>query len=173
MHLKSVTIESLETVLKDIEALAELSGKELTREIEQYNAVQATSLAEYHAETSIKLETFRSVISCGQSALKSATLINGGAAVALLAFIGHVWGKDLSSLVLNGLSFSLLLFVFGVLCSAIASGTTYLAQAFYDGDWDKTAQTINAISILLVLGSYVLFFLGAYKAYSIFLLNGI
>lgn len=36
------------------------------------------------------LELFRSVIISGQSAIKSSFLLNGGAAVALLAFIGHL-----------------------------------------------------------------------------------
>ena len=114
---------------------------------------------------------FRSVISYGQSALKSATLINGGGAVALLAFIGHVWSSQLSRVMVTGLGFSLLLFVLGVLCASVASGTTYLSQGFYHEAHERLGKTIHAITILLVIGSYVFFAFGAYNAYLTFLLN--
>src|SRR5687768_1096239 len=94
---ESVTIQSLESVLTEIEAVAELSGKELeltNREVQSRACVLA-----------------------------------------------------------------------------IAAGTTYLAQAFYEGDRDKPAQRINIISIILVAGSYVSFCLGAYRAYTTFLLT--
>jgi len=39
---------------------------------------------------------FKSVIDAGTVALRSATLINGGAAVALLAFIGNIWEKGVA-----------------------------------------------------------------------------
>ena len=43
---------------------------------------------DYARETS--LEMFRSVITTGQSALKATMLLNGGAAVAMLAFVGKL-----------------------------------------------------------------------------------
>ncbi|MGI8426184.1 MAG: hypothetical protein ACR2M4_06230 [Actinomycetota bacterium] len=39
------------------------------------------------------LEMLRATVLTGQSALKSALLINGGAAVALLAFVGSIWNS--------------------------------------------------------------------------------
>ena len=43
---ESVTIDSLESVLRRIDELSDLSGKELAREIEHYKAVSAASLAD-------------------------------------------------------------------------------------------------------------------------------
>ena len=84
------------------------------------------------------VEMFRSVIAAGQNAMRSATLINGGAGVALLAFIGHVWDKALTPNIVRGLTWSLLLFMSGVLTSAMAGGTTYVCQALYAREWERT-----------------------------------
>jgi hypothetical protein len=55
------------------------------------------NLAQFKAQNTTNLtgwvENFRSVISYGQLAIKSAMLENGGAAVAVLAFIGNLWSK--------------------------------------------------------------------------------
>ena len=84
--------------------------------------------AELARRLMVETENFKSVILTGQSALKSAILINGGAAVALLAFIGHVWKPDYLRTASINLVGSLQWFVFGVLSAAIAAGGTYAAQ---------------------------------------------
>jgi hypothetical protein len=52
----------------------------------QWKLQHKSNLAEYKASAEFSLEQLRSVIVAGQAALKSAILINGGAAVALLDF---------------------------------------------------------------------------------------
>ncbi len=113
-------------------------------------------------------DMFHSVIATGQTALKSALLINGGAAVALLAFIGNVWVKGTSQAAVNSLTSSIASFSFGVLLAAIASGTTYLTQYGHHHKWGKLAVAFHVITVALVLASYVLFALGTYNAYSAF-----
>jgi hypothetical protein len=120
----------------------------------------------------------------GQGALKAALLINGGASVALLAFIGTTIVKDTKNCLSLLLCFSMLLFVFGVLCAAIASGVTYVA-----GLVDSLAEPVdasnvnekkasksnfwfwffNGAAITLVILSYVLFFIGFLNAYFAFI----
>ncbi len=139
--------------------------------MEHYKAQNAANLAQYEAERSRSLESFRSVILTGQAALKSAILINGGASVALLAFLGHIWNTEPPAPVVAGLTQSLLFFLIGVLLSAMAAGTTYLTQAFYDGGWDKTGMGINFINILLVVSAYYLYLKGGLAAYSTFVLH--
>ena len=62
------------------------------QEMQKWKAQHKNQLAQYNAERAAELsfdiEMFKSVIIAGQAALKSAILINGGATVALLAFIG-------------------------------------------------------------------------------------
>jgi hypothetical protein len=50
----------------------------------------ASDLAGYAAQTAADLELFKSVISTANIAIKSLININGGAAVELLAFVGHL-----------------------------------------------------------------------------------
>jgi hypothetical protein len=77
------------------------------------------------------VEMFRSVIQAGQNALRSAFLMNGGASVALLAFVGHL--SSVAPKKVPMLAPSLATFVGGVLVAALASGVTYLSQWFYAG----------------------------------------
>lgn len=40
------------------------------------------------------IETFKSLFVFGQAAIKTSVLLNGGSAVALLTFVGNLWGKS-------------------------------------------------------------------------------
>ena len=97
-------------------------------------------MAHYDAQQKYSLEMFRSVIIYGQAALKSSILINGGAAVALMAFIGKIWGTELAVPAVEALTAAVLLFAFGVLASALGTGSTYVTQFSYMRDWNKTAM---------------------------------
>lgn len=68
-------------------------------------------------------EHFRSVISMAELALKSAILINGGACIALLTFIGNSSGLANQIIV-----FGLFAFASGVFLGALATFFGYLAQ---------------------------------------------
>ena len=85
------------------------------REFEKWKMQHQSNLAQYDAQNAWELQMFKSVILAGQTALKSTILINGGAAVALLAFIGSVWDKTTDENVVRKLLISMLLFVAGVI----------------------------------------------------------
>jgi hypothetical protein len=127
-----------------------------------YNAQVAFEVANY-------TESFKAVIQAGQTALKSAILINGGAAVALLAFIGSLWSSSPSIKVVESLSSSMQFFVFGVLSSAIATGIVYLAQYANMLKKSWTFRILNFISIILVIFSYICFVTGSYYGFQAFL----
>lgn len=117
-----------------------------------------------------QLEMFRSVITSGQSAMKSAFLLNGGAAVALLAFIGHL--AEINPIKVASFASGLLPFTLGVLAIAVTSGLTYLSQWLYASSnprAQKTGFVLNILCILLGLGSYVLFAWGLFTAQRLFL----
>lgn len=59
-------------------------------QLEKYKADLQRWVSENNHRHEAQLEMFRSVITAGQGAIKSAFLLNGGAAVALLAFIAHL-----------------------------------------------------------------------------------
>lgn len=165
--------------ISDLEAYAETLQDTAEKTPEDVAAGEA-ALAEYQVNLSAwvasrqqlherQLEMLRAVITIGQSALKSALLINGGAAVALLAFVGKIWGDVESKGTLEVLSIALISFVFGVLSSAMAAGATYFSQSGYSSDSGRIIKWVGdggrVIAILFVFGGYFLFGRGAWLAY--------
>lgn len=144
--------------------------------IVKYKAECDLKCEQYKAECDLNLEEyklkFQATVQSGQAALKSAFLINGGAAVALLAFIGNAWTKTQANI--NGLGFPLLLYVFGVLFPAVASGLTYLSQCQYgksikdDDHFARSARKIKWVVIVFVILSYFLFAIATFFAYRFF-----
>jgi hypothetical protein len=134
----------------------------------------------YKATQAHNLEMFRATNTAGQSALRTSFLMNGGASVAILTFIGHLATNTSGKVPIHLLAPSLAIFVFGVLLVAFASGATYLAQLFYEQwsyaqwshagkQWAKTTGfVLNTMAIVFGFVSYVFFAWGACKAYSVF-----
>ena len=164
-----VELEVLKKYLAHIiSKLGESSGELPEADLERYRAELAMWVQEQDIKAQHSIAMFQSVIASGQSALKASFLINGGSAAALLAFIGTMWGQ--SQCLSKSLAASLLYFMYGVLISAFASGTTYLSQASYAGSsqWSqKIGNVVNAISIICVLLTYLCFYLGIDSAYSV------
>ena len=59
-------------------------------ELEKYKAELQVWIEQSKGSHLSKLEMFRSVIQAGQNAIRSSFLLNGGATVAMLAFIGKL-----------------------------------------------------------------------------------
>lgn len=121
----------------------------------------------------INLEMFRSVIASGQGAIKSAFLLNGGAAVALLAFLAHLMKTESDKVA--DFSFCLLLVGGGALAVAVTSGLTYLTQWLFNSESSyapKAGFVCNIFSIVFVLISYGLFLWGLLEAYRTFVAYG-
>ena len=70
------------------------------------------------------LETYKSLINIGTQGLKALQLLNGGAIVALLAYLGQAK----AGVVTNQISCSLLLFIIGLSISTLAFLFAYLTQ---------------------------------------------
>src|SRR5690348_15897112 len=107
-----VPVENLERFAAELERTAAESPEGVSAgeaSMEAYKAKLAAlgnSLQQQHESN---LEMFRTVIVTGQSALKSALLINGGAALAILAFVGHIWGNAKTPHILPSLTHGLAL----------------------------------------------------------------
>ncbi len=119
------------------------------------------------------LEMFRTVVEYGRDALKAAMLINGGAAVAVLAFIGNIWTIEGSDDAVRSLACAVAMFGFGVLFAAVSSAFTYITQYFYNMDtvfgpenptlglkYRKIAISFHCIVLFLVFSSFGLFCAG-------------
>lgn len=127
-----------------------------------------SNLAHYRAVHETNLEMFKSVIEAGRTALTSCILVNSGATVALLAYLGNYLSKNPTAEPSQELVLGLVLFATAVLLGAVAAGVRYLSQASYFNDRHCTGTGLNIFSIVLVVGAYVLFGFGIYEAYQAF-----
>ncbi|MFC6122584.1 hypothetical protein ACFPZP_16135 [Citrobacter bitternis] len=121
------------------------------------------------------LETFKVTITAGSNAVKALMLLNGGASVAFLAFIGNLWisGKmnDALPLLVNALT----TFCYGVGLAVCCSGFTYFCQFLVQLNFIKdmkslsiSAHLMNALAVICGLISIILFFRGVHIASLLF-----
>lgn len=166
---KTVRVSAFESFLdsleKAIDEQGELDKLEFESKLASFRAEHERNIAWYEAQQSHYLEMFRSVIQVGQSALKSIILINGGAAVSMLAFIGNLASKQrLSTEAMTLLTGPMLFFAMGVLSGALGTGGTYLSQLFYAQEKKKAGIFFHVVTIALVIMAYVFFAVGAFAA---------
>ncbi len=164
----AIDYKMIDGYLGEVEKLAETDTMFDAVAIAQINAEQAGILAESKRAADADLEMLRSVISHSVEAYKAGLLINGGAAVALLALVGHSLSARAESRFTDGLAGPLLWFVVGVMLAAITSGVAYLTQRLYQMRWIKSAGASNLVAVLLMLASYAAFLVGCIGAYRVF-----
>jgi hypothetical protein len=114
------------------------------------------------------IEFYKSGNMAGQAALKSAILINGGAAVALLAFIGGIFNASQNCEIITQLSNAMFYFVAGVLIGAIATGIVYIGQFVIAYEKFRLSLILNFFSWALVISCYILFLAGVIIAFKVF-----
>ena len=163
-------IAYLSVFKKDVSEQEHFDELRHSAQLEEYKAKNASQLAEYEAQNSRALAMFDSVISYGQMSLKSAILINGGAAVAILALIGNIWSQHISPPTVELLARSILLFSLAALGGAFGIGCTYLCQKLYAGGYRRLGHTLTGFVILFVVFvCYGGFVWGVFDAYHAFL----
>ncbi len=179
----------LEQLKKSAEVEIEVS-RELARYAHERNLEHYRSTIQTVSKSSASM--FSAVLETGASAVKSVILINGGAAVALLAFLSNAWGKGIVNSGMNILSYSLYMFGLGVFFGAISMGFRFLSQACYGHALEQTIKTIldkldkqtpfqtpdsrvrklghffQFLSIIAGLAAYIAFFWGLNKAITAF-----
>jgi hypothetical protein len=125
-------------------------------------------MIEWNTKNLWNMEMFKAGNVSGQAALKSAILINGGAAVALLAFIGSIFTASENREIVIKLAGAMSYFVWGVLSGAIASGVVYVGQFVYACEKRLAGYILNGLSWLLVISCYILFVIGVVLAFKVF-----
>ncbi len=73
------------------------------------------------------IETYRGMIALATGALKAVLFLNGGAAIALLAFLSNIWGWEGDSGALD-LVVPMIWFVAGLVMGGVGFLTAYLTQ---------------------------------------------
>lgn len=156
--IKFINIDSLDQFLKT----AEDSETSRRQDDDKFAELEHQSrLTQYNAEAELSRRLLDAAMDFAAGALKAVLLINGGAAIAVLSFLGNrndvelTWFPD-----------SLVSFTVGVLCAAIASGFAYVAQICY-AETNKLSpgKYFRCFAVTSVVLSYVAFALGAYFAF--------
>lgn len=145
-------------------------------ELERYRFNLTNWQAEVQRDHESNLELLRASVQTGEMALKMALLINGGAAVAFLAFLGTAWASVSSvgaKALLAGAMFS---FVKGVLAVGFAAAFGYICQIGFAGQLGKQSEKIGEVfrvfAILLVFWSFWEFYAGCSMTVDAFLGGG-
>lgn len=116
------------------------------------------------------LETYRSLISISVQGLKTLLLVNGGAVVALLTFLGH---SPLDSSVAQDFSEPIRWFIFGLAACVLAFMFAYWTQyAFFNnGRKDYNGPNYKCLqygTALLAVLSFIFFTLGSFSSIDVF-----
>jgi len=156
----SITTESLEHLLNVLD-----SGQ-VDRDLGLIIAAQQeAATAKYRARVESGLELFRSVIQSGHAARKSLFLLNGGAAVAVLALVGHLSTSAITAGLVNKFACPLLWFAVGLVLAATASCFTYLVQTAFAARKKRRGRLLNYLTMSLSAGSIIAFIVGGATAY--------
>jgi hypothetical protein len=136
--------------------------------LERFRTANEAYLAGYRMTGDIQLEAFRSVLASGQSAMRASMVVNGAAATALLAFVGHLVALPDPRPAISQFASPLLCFVCGVLFSAVGFGVTYVTQGLHSTGYGKAGAATNFAGIALIVASYGGFAAAAWILYEIF-----
>ena len=122
-----------------------------------------------------QLETYKSLVTVSMEGLKAALLINGGAIVALLAFMGQ---SEIGTALANDLRLPIAWFGWGVVLSALAFLCSYFTQlALYNERfpggkyWPKRHRPFLMAGVLAFLATVILFGCGSYTSIDAFAKN--
>lgn len=110
-----------------------------------------------------KLETYKSLMVYGNNAVKFVLLVNGGATIALLTFLGDFLKNGNVSI---GMGWPLACFLLGIVVGGVANLTAYLTQlALFNESSDNKQKTGHQIwlyrTLYLIIGGIALFSFGA------------
>jgi hypothetical protein len=123
------------------------------------------ALEQYKAQISSNLEVTKAVFVFAGATLKSAILINGGAAVAVLSFLSGIIKENPHNSIIGMLASSMACFVLGVLFSAVSAGLAYLTQYFYAYHNDVIGKKYHRITAIVIIASYLAFLFGSFFSY--------
>jgi hypothetical protein len=114
---------------------------------EKTTAYEATlRRQEMHWQSSVDFvrHNDRAAIDIGIAALKTAALINAGASVALLAFVGQLWNKGAGHVIVSHILHSGVPFVWGLLSASGSFAVAYFYQSALTALAHHEVKTISA-----------------------------
>lgn len=165
MGLESLSMATLDQMVAKARETAKHTPPELARyevALENHRFWLANKNARWNNRRESQRDMTNHTINTGANALKASTLINGGAAVALLAFTGQVQATASNAGLLLSFSVALGFFAAGVLLATLATGATYVSQAAFGKEfatWNSKAgvrwRTVAIAGVFLSFAMFV------------------
>lgn len=160
---ESLSIEGFEQYLEE---LSKETTKSKDIQLAEYTAQHQANIEKYREDRAEWRELFKATTLHAQSTLKLLSILNGGAAVALLAFIGKIWTQDFSSTeIAVYLPVALLVYCVGVGFSGLAQVFSFASQHLFTYSSDKCAEAVRGFALSCAIAALLAFFSGSYVAY--------
>jgi hypothetical protein len=131
-------------------------------------AEEAAKLERYKYQFEWHLENTRALVQLSQGALRAATLVNAGAAVAILAYLGAKAGQGINISVFAN---ALVWYALGVVLATLATGTAYWSQLLYGNSDQKTQERgkhPHVATVVLYVLAILSFAVGCWSTYTSF-----
>jgi hypothetical protein len=177
-----VEVVEIDRLLAHIDAVTkavEESGHVSPAALEESRRRWEQGLENYRAYLSsshdVAARLFESVIATAQSATRLLFAMNGAAAIAILAFLGHL--ASANPPMMQPFSWPLTLFTGGVALAGLVGGFTYLAQLAYSSaaeneSYRRIGNSVRVVAIVFWLGGLAAFVWGLLASVGIFRMFG-
>ncbi len=160
---EGITEINADNLISYLDRVIEGEGSSEFVDKERYKAELQLWVEKNKVSHSLEIEEFRAIIMQGQNALKTALIMNGGATIAILAFLGKL--SDSAPSHIANFSTAMNVFICGIFFAGLSSGLTYLAQLLGSAKTESSYRNwkwLNALVIVMGLTSYGLFIYGAF-----------
>ena len=119
-------------------------------------------------------ESLKTTIAYAAGGMKALFMVSGGAAVAMLAFIGHLVTLQKTGVTIRPFVDALGWYFFASLLGSAAFLMSYLSQFFHTGtifteETSRFGHVFHGLAVLVVVASYVSCLWGMFVAYKAFL----
>jgi hypothetical protein len=131
-------------------------------------------MSTYRARRQVdRLKKYDTVVSSGQSALRALLTMNGGATIAFLTFLGHLWDKGTLQpvkvpLFVGALEF----FIYGTFAAVLAFGLIFLTNCFSSLTHKKWSKAVSnamfGFTVLCGIASIAFFLFASWRAVAAF-----
>ena len=165
-------IQHLKEIIKYQEnekGIVTYDSKDLFRlfDIVEKQASDSLALREskYKAQLENEMEMFKTIFVYGQSTLKAMLLINGGAAVGMLAFLSSYLSTGASDVNMHYFTLALIVFGAGVVLGAFTAGLSYITQYCYCHYENQSGLVFHIASVVTGISSLLGFCAGLYYSY--------
>jgi hypothetical protein len=148
----------------------------------QQNHWIATEARNHHAWISDKEDgrtLMRAVFDFAAITIRSLILINGGATIGILTFLGNLWNKDaaIARLGARAFGYGISGFVVGLCFALLTAGLSYITQALFselpregiNSPAKKWGNRVRILAIIAAVLSLVGFIFGSWKCMSVFI----